>query len=165
MAEPAPRSVYIALGSNLADPEAQIRCAFDELDRLPGSSLTSHSSLYRSRPLGPPDQPDYINAVILLRTTLSPQALLDQTQAIEAAHQRRWDGERWGPRTLDLDLLLYADRVVQTDRLQIPHPEMTQRAFVLLPLAEVAPAGLVIPGAGSLQALLQHISRDGLQRL
>lgn len=129
---------YIGLGSNLESPVEQVRQALNELATLPLSRLTAASSLYVSRPVGPQDQPDFINAVAALETRLSPLALLDQLQALEQRHRRRRQFH-WGPRTLDLDLLLYAHDDIKTPRLRIPHPQMTARAFVLAPLAEIAP--------------------------
>lgn len=143
---------YIGLGSNLDDPASQLRRAFAELAELPGTQLDATSSLYTSRPLGPSAQPDYINAVARLTTGLPPLVLLDALQQIEHDHQRL-PTERWGPRTLDLDLLLYADQRLDLDRLTVPHPEMHRRDFVLRPLLEIAP-GLVIPGHGGLRHLL-----------
>ena len=130
---------YIGLGSNLASPIAQVRQALDELTMLPLSRLVTASSLYASRPVGPQDQPDFINAVAALETRLSPLALLDQLQALEQQHRRRRQ-RHWGPRTLDLDLLLYTNDHIDTPRLRVPHPHMTARAFVLAPLAEIAPS-------------------------
>lgn len=155
---------YIALGSNLADPLQQVRQACQELAGLPESELITCSSLYRSRPMGPVEQPDYINAVACIDTRLSPHALLDELQAIEHAHQRVRQ-QRWGPRTLDLDVLLYADEVLRDADLTIPHPGMAQRAFVLYPLQEIAPDDLMIPGLGLLNELLCHVTRDGLEVL
>lgn len=160
MSEPA----FIGLGSNLAGPREQVRRALDELVELPACRLSAASSLYSSRPMGPQDQPDYINAVARLDTDLAPEALLDALQAIEAEHRRVRGGERWGPRTLDLDLLIYADRIIDTPRLRVPHPGLPERAFVLYPLAEIAPE-LTVPGLGSLAALLARCDNDGLQRL
>jgi 2-amino-4-hydroxy-6-hydroxymethyldihydropteridine diphosphokinase len=154
--------VYIGLGSNLENPRAQVETALRELDQLPESRLIAASSLYQSRPIGPP-QPDYINAVAVLDTALAPLALLDQLQALEQRHERV-RLERWGPRTLDLDLLLYGDRVIDEPRLQVPHPELTKRNFVLYPLAELAPE-LTLPSGTPLAALLTHVPRDGLQPL
>lgn len=156
--------VFIGLGSNLADPRAQLRRALDELAALPDSSLDATSSLYLSRPMGPQDQPDYINAVASLATGLEPEALLDALQAIEAAHRRVRSGERWGPRTLDLDVLLYGGQILETPRLTVPHPGLPERAFVLYPLAEIAP-DLTVPGCGLLADLLARCPADGLQRL
>ncbi|MGR2740683.1 2-amino-4-hydroxy-6-hydroxymethyldihydropteridine diphosphokinase [Billgrantia sp. Q4P2] len=129
---------YVGLGSNLDDPADQVRRALDELDSLPLTRCLAASRLYASRPVGPQDQPDFINAVAHLRTRLSPLALLDQLQALEQRH-RRVRQRHWGPRTLDLDLLLYGNETLTLPRLQVPHREMASRAFVLLPLAELAP--------------------------
>ncbi|MGE6608407.1 2-amino-4-hydroxy-6-hydroxymethyldihydropteridine diphosphokinase [Halomonas sp. NPDC076908] len=130
---------YIGLGSNLASPLEQVRQALVELAMLPLSRLVATSSLYVSRPVGPQDQPDFINAVAALETRLSPLALLDQLQALEQQHRRQRQ-RHWGPRTLDLDLLLYGNSQISTPRLNVPHPQMTARAFVLAPLAEIAPS-------------------------
>ncbi|MDX1465359.1 MAG: 2-amino-4-hydroxy-6-hydroxymethyldihydropteridine diphosphokinase [Halomonas sp.] len=129
---------WIGLGSNLDGPREHVARALEELDRLPLTRRLAASRLYASRPVGPADQPDYVNAVAQLATRLSPLALLDQLQALEQRHGRV-RGRRWGPRTLDLDLLLYDDRRLALPRLTLPHPEMTRRAFVLVPLAELAP--------------------------
>lgn len=129
---------WIGLGSNLDGPREHVARALEELDRLPLTRRLAASRLYASRPVGPADQPDYVNAVAHLATRLSPLALLDQLQALEQRHGRV-RGRRWGPRTLDLDLLLYDDRRLTLPRLTLPHPEMTRRAFVLVPLAELAP--------------------------
>ncbi|MCE8035871.1 MAG: 2-amino-4-hydroxy-6-hydroxymethyldihydropteridine diphosphokinase [Halomonas sp.] len=130
--------VYVGLGSNLDDPVDQVRRALDELGTLPLTRCLAASRLYVSRPVGPQDQPDFINAVAHLRTRLSALALLDQLQALEQRH-RRIRQRHWGPRTLDLDLLLYGDDTLSLPRLRVPHPEMTARDFVLLPLVELAP--------------------------
>lgn len=129
---------YIGLGSNLDDPVQQLNQAFNQLDTLPNCQLLSRSSLYQSKPVGPQDQPDFINAVAELATELEPLALLDHLQGIEQAHHRQ-RLRHWGPRTLDLDLLLYGEQYIQHPRLNVPHPEMTHRAFVLLPLKELNP--------------------------
>jgi 2-amino-4-hydroxy-6-hydroxymethyldihydropteridine diphosphokinase len=153
--------VYIGLGSNLEGPRGQVERALEELAGLPQSRLLRHSRLYRSAPLGPEGQPDYINAVAALETALSPLDLLDELQRIETLHGRV-RGERWGARTLDLDLLLFGEERIELPRLKVPHPEMANRAFVLIPLAEIAPAGLVIPGLGSLDRLLPGVSNASL---
>ncbi len=153
-------TAYIGLGSNLADPQAQLQRAFVELAGLPQSRLRAQSSLYRSAPMGPQDQPDYVNAVAALETALSPLALLAELQALEHAHQRV-RGEYWGPRTLDLDLLLYADQRIDLPTLSVPHPGLYERNFVLYPLAEIAP-GLDIPGFGALGELLARCERGSL---
>lgn len=159
----APQTVYIGLGSNLDNPLQQVATAFDELQRLPHSRLTARSSLYRSDPLGPQDQPEYVNAVAELHTSLQPLQLLDALQAIEQAH-RRVRERHWGPRTLDLDILLYGDLVSDLPRLQVPHPQMHLRSFVLVPLHQIAPE-LQVPGLGSLSDLLAQCESLGLQRL
>jgi 2-amino-4-hydroxy-6-hydroxymethyldihydropteridine diphosphokinase len=165
MSDSPPAHVYIGLGGNLGQPRLQLMQALDALAQLPSSQLTARSSLYRSRPLGPLGQPAYINAVAALRTRLSPEALLDAMQAIETRFGRVRNGERWGPRTLDLDLLLYDEVRLATPRLQVPHPQMTKRAFVLCPLAEIAPADLAIPGYGRLGDLLPLVSEADVERL
>lgn len=128
---------YIGLGSNLDQPRQQVATALGELDALPLSRVASASRLYASRPVGPQDQPDFVNAVAALETYLSPLALLDQLQALEQRHQRRRE-RHWGPRTLDLDVLLFNTTPIEHPRLQVPHPHMHARAFVLRPLCEIA---------------------------
>ncbi len=155
---------YIGLGSNLADPENQLRRALGALDKIPHSRLIAASALYRSDPVGPQDQPNYINAVAGMETGLSPWALLAALQAIERAHGRVRGPVRWGPRTLDLDLLLFGKQRLDTPVLTVPHPFLHQRAFVLYPLAEIAP-DLEIPGQGWLRDLLLGCPRAGLSRL
>jgi 2-amino-4-hydroxy-6-hydroxymethyldihydropteridine diphosphokinase len=140
----------VALGSNLADPERQVRRAFAELAAIPETRLVACSRLYRTPAVGPP-QPDYVNAAALLETRLGAFDLFEALLAIEAAHGRV-RGERWGPRTLDLDLLVYGDAVIDEPRLTVPHPQLAGRPFVLVPLAEVA-ATLEVPGLGPVGAL------------
>lgn len=156
-------TAYIGLGSNLDDPPGQLRTALTELDALPQSRLLRASALYRSTPMGPAGQPDYINAVAALETALSAHALLQQLQRLETAH-RRVRAERWGPRTLDLDLLLYGDQRIDSRALTIPHPGLAERNFVLFPLYEIAP-GLVLPDNRGIAALVANSPREGLQRL
>lgn len=158
-----PVAAYIGLGSNLDDPPAQLRRAFDELAAIPATRLAAHSPLYRSDPVGPPGQPDYLNAVARLDTELDADALLDALQAIEQAHHRQRT-VHWGPRTLDLDLLLYGDAVIADARLTVPHPHLAERAFVLYPLADIAP-DLDLPGLGPLAGLLAACPPNGLERL
>lgn len=165
MSDPRQVPAYVGLGGNLGQPISQVSQALLELSSLPDSELVVRSSLYRTRPVGPVDQPDYINAVAVLVTELAAEALLDALQALEARHGRIRDGERWGARTLDLDLLLYGDAVIASQRLQVPHPRMCQRAFVLYPLAEIAPKDLYIPGCGPLMALLERVPESGVERL
>jgi len=148
----APARAFVGLGANLDDPVGHVRRAFSDLGRIPATRCVLRSGLYRNPPLGPADQPDYINAVAGLDTGLAAEALLDALQAIERAHGRVRGAVRWGPRTLDLDLLLYGDRCRDDPRLTLPHPGLHRRAFVLYPLREIAP-GLVIPGCGPVEAL------------
>ncbi|MGQ0656555.1 MAG: 2-amino-4-hydroxy-6-hydroxymethyldihydropteridine diphosphokinase [Chromatiales bacterium] len=155
---------YIGLGSNLEAPREQVWRALEELAALPQTALVARSSLYRSDPMGPPDQPDYINAAAALDTALMPHALLDALLAIERAHGRVRGPTRWGPRTLDLDLLLYGERQISDGRLTVPHPGIAERAFVLYPLAELD-AGLIVPGKGPIKHLLQACPQGGLERL
>ena len=155
---------FIALGINQADPATQGAQAFDELQQLPHSRLLARSSLYRSAPMGPQDQPAFINAVAMLDTELAPEALLDALQDIEQRAGRVRKAERWGPRILDLDLLLYANRIIDTPRLQVPHYHMHARSFVLYPLAELAP-NLTLPDGTPLHELLEACPTAGLQRL
>ncbi|SCZ55115.1 2-amino-4-hydroxy-6-hydroxymethyldihydropteridine diphosphokinase [Thiohalomonas denitrificans] len=154
---------YVGLGSNLDEPEEQVERAFAGLDGIDGARLVAVSPLYRSAPMGPAGQPDYINAVAALETTLEPEALLDALQAIEQHHQRVRT-IRWGPRTLDLDLLLYDDATIATEHLSVPHPGLPERAFVLYPLADIAP-GLHLPDGTPLMQLLRRCPPEGLERL
>jgi 2-amino-4-hydroxy-6-hydroxymethyldihydropteridine diphosphokinase len=130
--------VFVALGSNIDEPRRQILQAFSELARLPGTRVLHRSGLYRTPPWGETDQPDFVNAVAELETTLEPLALLDALLEIERA-AGRIRVQRWGPRVLDLDLLLFGTQRIDLPRLQLPHPRMHERAFVMLPLAEIAP--------------------------
>lgn len=154
---------YVGLGSNLDDPGRQLERAFGALSRIEHSRLLARSSIYSSPPMGPPDQPHYLNAVAALRTALPPLALLTALQRIETA-QGRVRTLKWGPRTLDLDLLSYADQVMDSDLLTLPHPGLAARAFVLYPLAEIAP-DLVVPGAGKVSAMVRACPAAGLERL
>jgi 2-amino-4-hydroxy-6-hydroxymethyldihydropteridine diphosphokinase len=155
--------VYVGLGSNLDNPESQVKTAIEALAGLPQTRLQARSSLYRSAPMGPQHQPDYVNAVVQLRTGLEPEALLDQLQGIER-EQGRVRAQHWGPRTLDLDILLYGQGVVATERLKIPHPGIAERSFVLYPLAGIN-GQLEIPGLGRVQSLLEQCPDAGLSRL
>ncbi|MBA2780363.1 2-amino-4-hydroxy-6-hydroxymethyldihydropteridine diphosphokinase [Billgrantia kenyensis] len=150
---------FVGLGSNLDNPVAQVRRALEELGKLPLTQRIAASRLYASRPVGPQDQPSFVNAVALLRTRLSPLALLDQLQALEQRH-RRVRQRHWGPRTLDLDLLLYGNDVLSLPRLKVPHPEMTNRAFVMIPLAELSPAAW-LPDGRSATALAETLAAAG----
>ncbi|ECH9262178.1 2-amino-4-hydroxy-6-hydroxymethyldihydropteridine diphosphokinase [Salmonella enterica subsp. enterica] len=130
---------YIALGSNLASPLEQVNAAVKAIGEIPQSRIVAVSSFYRTPPLGPQDQPDYLNAAVALETTLSAEALLDNTQRIELQQGRVRKAERWGPRTLDLDIMLFGDKEINTPRLTIPHYDMKNRGFMLWPLFEIAP--------------------------
>lgn len=154
---------YIGLGSNLDDPVRQLQRAWAALAHVPQTQRLACSRFYRSAPLGPQDQPDYVNAVAALDTTLAPAALLDALQAIEAA-QGRVRNRHWGPRTLDLDLLLYGHEVLATPRLTVPHPGLGVRNFVLYPLAELDP-DLVLPDGRTLAELLEQCDSAGLEPL
>lgn len=157
--------VYIGLGSNLAEPQQQLRDALNALERIASTRLVATSSFYLSDPLGPADQPRYVNAVAALETALTPLQLLDALQAIELAQGRERKAERWGPRSLDLDILLFGDRLIDEPRLQVPHYHLHARAFVLYPLAEVAPPELRLADGRRLAGLLAACPFEGLQRL
>jgi 2-amino-4-hydroxy-6-hydroxymethyldihydropteridine diphosphokinase len=156
---------YIGLGSNLQDPRSQVSRGLQALEHLPRTRCTARSSLYSSPPLGPPDQPEYVNAVACLATGLAAPELLAALLAVEQTHGRVRDGTRWGPRTLDLDILTYGDACIDSPELRIPHPGIPERAFVLYPLAEIAPADLEIQGLGLLADSLRRCPRGELKRL
>ena len=154
---------YIALGANLDDPTAQVSRAMTALRSLPQSTLLRASSLYRTAPVGIHGQPDFINAVAALETTLAPESLLDALLAVEVEFGRRRDYPL-APRTLDLDLLLYGNEVIDTTKLTLPHPRMHLRAFVLRPLLEIAP-DCRIPGRGSAAAWLPAASKQAIEQM
>ncbi|WP_166837206.1 2-amino-4-hydroxy-6-hydroxymethyldihydropteridine diphosphokinase [Rheinheimera pleomorphica] len=154
---------YIGLGANLAQPLAQLQQAVAALRLLPASQLIAVSSFYGSKPMGPQDQPDYVNAVAALDTELPAEALLDALQLIEQQQGRQRKDERWGPRTLDLDILLYGDDIINSERLTVPHYGLKQREFVLYPLAEIAP-NLSLPDGTVLSSLLAQVPLNGLQK-
>ena len=156
--------VYIGLGSNLDTPKQQLDLAFQCLARLPDSELVARSSLYLSRPMGPQDQPNYVNAVALLDSQLTAEQLLSHTQNIENQQGRVRKGNRWGPRTLDLDILLYGQDVLHTERLIIPHYGMKTREFVLYPLYEIA-KNLILPCGEKITDLIQNCPLNGLEKL
>ena len=156
-------TAYVALGANIGDPAATVLAAFAALADLPQSRVLRTSSLYRTVPLGLRNQPDFINAAAALDTALGAEALLDALLAIETRFGRHRRG-RNGPRTLDLDLLLHNDSQIDQPRLTVPHPRLHLRAFVLCPLAEIAP-GLTIPGRGSVAAWLPAVANQGIVRL
>jgi 2-amino-4-hydroxy-6-hydroxymethyldihydropteridine diphosphokinase len=155
---------YVALGSNLDDPIAKVMSGLAALSSLPRTRLERSSGLYRTAPVGMVEQPDFINAVCRLRTALEPTVLLERLLAIEAQHGRSRNGSKGGPRTLDLDLLLYEDLVITTPNLVLPHPRLHERAFVLYPLAELDPA-VVVPGRGRVSRLLQRCGAQRVHRL
>lgn len=152
---------WIALGANLGDPRDQLRSALDRIRAMPGVTLQATSRFYRSAPIGPPGQPSYCNAVCAITTGWPPAMLLGALQGVEEAAGRKREGERWGPRVLDLDLLLYDAVVLDTPSLKLPHPQLHLRNFVLAPLAEIAPS-LVVPGRGKVADLLAAIGNGGL---
>jgi 2-amino-4-hydroxy-6-hydroxymethyldihydropteridine diphosphokinase len=156
--------VYIGLGANLAQPVQQLERAVLALQNIKDSELVQVSSFYGSKPMGPQDQPDYVNAVAALHTSLAAEDLLTELQQIELEQGRQRKDERWGPRTLDLDILLFGDEVIQTERLTVPHYGMKVREFVLYPLAELD-LNLVLPDGTKLTELLATVPRNGLSRL
>ncbi|MBA6232151.1 MULTISPECIES: 2-amino-4-hydroxy-6-hydroxymethyldihydropteridine diphosphokinase [unclassified Colwellia] len=153
---------YVGLGSNLSDPEKQIKHAVVLLFHIKKTKLSCISSLYFSRPMGPQDQPDYMNAVAALQTELSPLELLDELQAIENKMGRVRKDNRWGARILDLDILLFDNDIINHQRLTVPHYGLELREFVLLPLAEISPE-LTLPNGKSILALSQDIDTNGLK--
>jgi len=154
---------FVALGSNLDDPREQVTRGMQEVGALPATRLLRRSSLYRTTPVGFADQPDFINAVVMVETALSPQDLLAGLLGIERWHGRVREFLN-APRTLDLDVLLYGDLVLHEPGLSVPHPRMHERAFVLLPLAEIAPEA-VIPGRGKIAELVQGCQDQRMERL
>lgn len=156
--------VYVALGSNLDDPRAQVERALAALAELPQTRLVLRSSLYCSRPLGPVEQPDFVNAVAGLLTGLAPAALLGELQDLEVRLGRARPVVRWGPRRIDLDLLVHGAARSDTDELRLPHPGIGERAFVLAPLAEIAP-DLDVPGLGRVRELLARLDSAVVQRI
>jgi 2-amino-4-hydroxy-6-hydroxymethyldihydropteridine diphosphokinase len=155
---------YVALGSNLDGPEAQVARAFDALAELPATRLQLRSSRYRSRPLGPVPQPDFVNAVAALLTQLEAPALLRELKALEARLGRAAPVVRWGPRVIDLDLLVHGQARSNDASLTLPHPGLAQRDFVLVPLAEICPL-LMVPGAGRVSTLRQALGPTSLERI
>lgn len=153
----------VALGSNLEGPEARVRGAFDEVGALPGTRVVARSSLYRTAPVGFVDQPPFINACALVETTLAPRDLLEGLLAIERRHGRVRDIPN-GPRTLDLDIVLYGDLAMHEHGLTLPHPRAHERAFVLAPLLEVWPDA-VIPGRGAAAAFRESVRGQAIERL
>lgn len=156
--------VYIGIGSNLGNSESHANNAFEAIGSLEDTRVLKKSSLYASKPMGPQDQPDYINAVCLIETTLKPHSLLKQLQRIELECGRERKGDRWGPRTLDLDILLYGSQQIDTADLIIPHYGMAEREFVMVPLFEIAPT-MVMKDGKPIANWVANCSLDGLRRL
>lgn len=154
--------VYLALGSNLADPLHQVQSALNALAALPDTTLVATSSLYRTPPYGPPDQPDFLNAAVALDTALAAETLLDHTQRIELEQGRVRKAHRWGPRTLDLDIMLFGEQTLSTPRLTVPHYDMHNRAFMLLPLLEIAP-DLTLPNGTRIADLLATLDSNSIR--
>jgi 2-amino-4-hydroxy-6-hydroxymethyldihydropteridine diphosphokinase len=150
---------YIAIGSNLASPLEQVNAAVQALGEIPQSKIVAVSSFYRTPPLGPQDQPDYLNAAVVLETALDAETLLDNTQRIELQQGRVRKAERWGPRTLDLDIMLFGYETINTERLTVPHYDMKNRGFMLWPLFEVAP-DLIFPDGIPLRDILDNLHAE-----
>ncbi len=157
-------TAFIGLGSNLDDPKAHVERAAQELATIDRCQLDAVSPIYRSAPMGPQDQDDYINAVAQITTELSPLELLDALQGLENLHGRVRQGERWGPRTLDLDLLTYGDKCIDHPRLKVPHYGITERNFVLLPLFDIAP-DFIFPDGTPLTLWVDRIAKAGIEKL
>lgn len=157
-------AAYVGIGSNLDDPERQVRRAIEALASMPETRLVRASRLFRTAPWGRTDQPGFVNAAAEIATTLEPRDLLDALLEIERAQGRHRDGTRWGPRTLDLDILLYGERVIDEPGLAIPHPHLAERAFVLLPLSDLD-AALHVPGGGRISELLRAVDTNGVSPL
>jgi 2-amino-4-hydroxy-6-hydroxymethyldihydropteridine diphosphokinase len=155
---------YIGVGSNLANPQAQVARGIDALAELPSVQVIARSKFYRSAPLGPQDQPHYVNATVGLITQLDAQSLLTQLKQLEKKMGREQPAVRWGPRVIDFDLLVFGNLRIATDDLTVPHPGIAERAFVVVPLRDIAP-DLDIPGIGNVSALARRIDVAGLQVL
>lgn len=156
---------FVGLGANLGDAQAAVRAGIDALSKLSATRLLRASSLYRTPAWGLTGQPDFINAVAMLETALAPPELLGELLAIERqAGRNRGQGLRWGPRTLDLDVLLYGDRIIDEPGLTVPHPHLHERAFALVPLLEISP-GVSIPGIGAARDALARMETAGVQAL
>jgi len=157
-------TAYIGLGSNLSDPRMQVSKAAKEIASISASQLVAFSPLYLSKPMGPQDQDDYINAVVAIETSLSALELLDALQAIENSAGRVRKDNRWGARILDCDILLYGNETIENERLTVPHYGMKVREFVLLPLADIAP-DLLLPDGTLVSLLANEIDNNGIVKL
>lgn len=156
---------YIGLGSNLENPAQQVRAALTNLAGLSATRLVVASPLYANPPMGPQDQPEYVNAVAGILTQLPPEQLLSELQALESRLGRvRAPGDRWGPRVIDLDLLVFGTVQRSVPGLDLPHPGISERNFVLFPLCDIAPR-LTVPGVGVVASLARHVGDTGLQRI
>jgi 2-amino-4-hydroxy-6-hydroxymethyldihydropteridine diphosphokinase len=164
MSEPRWTPAYIGLGSNLEGPAQQVERGFGALGRLPDTLLVARSRCYRSRPLGPQDQPDFINAAAGLLTRLAPEDLLAQLKQLEATLGREQPVRRWGPRVIDFDLLLFGAETRATQVLTLPHPGLLERNWVLYPLRDIAPS-LWVPGQGRVTDLADRLGTDGIEPL
>jgi 2-amino-4-hydroxy-6-hydroxymethyldihydropteridine diphosphokinase len=147
---------YVGLGANLGDREASLRAALERLGETPGIKVIAVSSFRETEPVGYLDQPRFLNGAVALETELPPRALLEALLAVERSLGRTRDGPRFGPRTIDLDLLAYGEEAVDEPGLRVPHPRLGERAFALEPLVELEPA-LVLPGLGALETLLRKL--------
>lgn len=156
--------VYIGIGSNLNDPVKQVLEAVEELEMIPDTILVERSSLYSGKPMGPADQPDYVNAVVSLDTLLSAEDLHQALTGIEDMQGRDRSGGKWGPRIIDLDLLMYGNMTIGTETLTVPHPGMHERDFVMIPLEEIA-GNLKIPGQGFIYSLINKCETHSLKKL
>lgn len=155
---------YIGIGSNIEDPILQVETSFSLLAQIPLTRLISKSSLYQSKPFGPIDQPDFINAAAAIVTQLSAFDLLKELKKIEHERGRKRSEIRWGPRSLDLDLLIYSNEIINEKDLIVPHPGISERNFVLLPLGELAPE-LYVPKLGRIKNLIPNISKTGILQI
>ena len=155
---------YVGIGSNLDSPARQVEAAFGHLDEMRLTQVFAKSAMYRSAPYGGVEQPDFVNAVAAVMTQLKPEELLEEMQAIQRRYGRDGDEVRWGPRIIDLDLLVYSSRVLESDHLTVPHPGIAERNFVLLPLREIAP-DLNIPGLGQVAKIKVNRQEPAISRI
>lgn len=158
------RPAYIGVGSNLDGPARQVAAAINLVDELDDTRVVLTSSLYRSAPLGGIEQPEFVNAVAAILTRLAPAALLAALKGIERERGREAGGSHWGPRVIDLDLLVYSRETIETPELAVPHPGIAERNFVLLPLGEIAP-DLVIPGLGRVASISVNYNEPRIERI
>jgi len=156
--------VFVGIGSNLENPSLQVKETFKELRLLHDTECHAVSSLYKSKPMGPQNQPDYMNAAAWLKTSLDPERFLNELQSIEDQHCRNHGNEHWGPRTLDLDIIVFSDITMSNNRLTIPHPLAHERGFVLRPLHEIKP-DLYIPNQGYVRELLQNCKYNSVEKI